>query len=1795
MSNNPHRSKKIQLNIVSAVLLVIIIASGAYFRFSGLTWGEYQYLHPDERFLIWVGTDISPVNSLAEYFDTANSSLNPHNRGHGFYVYGTLPMFLARYVVEWIYGHSGFDVMTNVGRALSALADLLTILLVFLVANKLYGQHIALLASAFFSASVLPIQQAHFFTMDTFTTMFSFLALYFSILIITSNQKKEWEDVGKVSNPFYQNEIFPEESIPGIKKTSFLSRFISDSLFVPSLGFGVALGMAVSSKLNAAPMALVLPVAMGIYLMTVPAQNRGRRLVQVIGYLVMAGVFSLLVFRILQPYAFSGPSFLGIKPNPQWVQNIQEQRAQSGGDVDFPPAMQWARRPIWFSFQNMVLWGLGLPLGILAWTGFLWVGWRLGTGWNKDRAEWLSHVLIWGWTAIYFFWQTLQLNPTMRYQMPIYPTLAIFAAWAVFQAYDTLKKRKEGQKEERSIRERFRKGIISPWNALVIGGLILFATYAYAFSFSQIYLRPITRVDASHWIYQNIPGPINLSIQTRNGVTNQIVPFSYDFKIETGIPFKANFKPVTAGLLTHLLLPRVKEEISTNGKEELFVSILGPASDNQPLASARSSNSLSLSNPVLGDSYLLELDSPLQLDPEIEYTLEILRKGDPRLILKQDSIALINPGSSQYSGEVITQTIRTVGMVLHPEVPLMLDFIPSTAGELIELSLPDFPQSGIDQNSGLKIGYQYQHEELIPSEIPINLIEDSSGIGIRVIFTEPLQLEEGEKLALFINGLSGSSAVTLNGVGIANEGDWDDGLPLRIDGYDGFGGIYPRELNFNMYWDDDSEKLDRFKRILNESDFIVISSNRQWGSLPRLPERFPLVTKYYRNLIGCPENYSIEYCYRIAEPGKFLGNLGFELVKVFTSEPRLGPIRINDQFAEEAFTVYDHPKVLIFKKSSDYSPQLVQDTLGNVDFSQVIRVPPMRASSHPLSLMLPEDRWAEQQAGGTWSELFNPNALQNRYPLVAVLIWYLSVGLVGLIVFPIIRFATPGLDDRGYPMARLAGLLLLSYIVWLAGSIRIPFSRTTITFALLLIAAISTALSFSQRRELIKEFRNRSRYYLTIEFLFLLFFVVFLMIRIGNPDLWHPFKGGEKPMDFSYFNAVLKSTSFPPYDPWYAGGYLNYYYYGFLLVGTLVKWLGITPSVAYNLILPTIFGMIALGAFSVVWNLAQKAHASRTHSHESRSDSDLSPYIPALMGAISMAVLGNLGTVRMFYQGFQRLAAPGGIIDHSNLLNRLIWAVQGFFINLNGERLPYSIGDWYWNPSRIIPAAGDIEPITEFPFFTALYADLHAHLIALPVTLLALNLMIGIILGKAYFKNRIAEITWFLFLGLTIGALRPTNTWDFPVYMVLGIIATGYAYWRYCVIEKPGQQKIAWVRNESFNTFRLIRTGVCIIALTALTFFLYYPYSQWYALGYTQIRLWDGTHTPVFAYLSHWGLFLFLILSWMTWETRDWLAKTPVSALNKLSPYKYLIRGALGVSLLLLVGLFWWGIRIAWLVIPIALWAGVLFLWRDSPDAKKIVLFLVGTGLSLTLMVELIVLKGDIGRMNTVFKFYLQVWTMLSLSAAASLGWLLPALEDWRHSWRRIWEVSLAIILAGVLLYPLTATLAKISDRISEKATHSLDGMEFMKHSTYMDEWGEMDLSQDYRAIRWLQENVDASPVIVEANLRNLYRWGSRFSIYTGLPGVVGWEWHQQQQRAVVPGSWISNRIAEIDKFYTTTDLEIARNFMNKYNVRYIILGQQERGHYPGPGLNKFAEANGLLWREVYKDGDTQIYEVIQS
>ena len=343
--------------------------------------------------------------------------------------------------------------------------------------------------------------------MDTFANLFIFLAIYFAVEVVVRKSEN--------GNRELDSQLNSEFQIPNLESriAFYILRFIKDPLLLLSLGFGFSLGMAAASKLDAAPLAILLPGAFLLRYWIVDRKsvnddtlNRSQSIeywTLVAIYLIAGAVASIISFRIFMPYAFHG---LGL--NPAWIENMKELVGQSSGDVDVPFALQWARRSHLFSFDNLTIWGLGLPLGILAWIGFLVMLWRIIKG------E-LQHLLLWGWTAIFFAWQSTAFNPTMRYQLPIYPLLCMMAGWFVIYLWD------QAQKVDRRSRK-----MVYRLSSIVMGAIVLALTLGWAYAFTRIYTRPVTRVAATAWIYQNVPGPINLHITTSAGtVYQQPLPF----------------------------------------------------------------------------------------------------------------------------------------------------------------------------------------------------------------------------------------------------------------------------------------------------------------------------------------------------------------------------------------------------------------------------------------------------------------------------------------------------------------------------------------------------------------------------------------------------------------------------------------------------------------------------------------------------------------------------------------------------------------------------------------------------------------------------------------------------------------------------------------------------------------------------------------------------------------------------------------------------------------------------------------------------------------------------------------------------------------------------------------------------------------------------------------------------------------------------------------------------------------------------------------------------------------------
>ena len=1022
---------------------------------------------------------------------------------------------------------------------------------------------------------------------------------------------------------------------------------------------------------------------------------------------------------------------------------------------------------------------------------------------------------------------------------------------------------------------------------------------------------------------------------------------------------------------------------------------------------------------------------------------------------------------------------------------------------------------------------------------------------------------------------------------------WEEGIP-------GLHGYEIRELP--IYNPDTETKLAGMAEELALADYVVFYSNRLYGTIPRLPDRYPFSSEYYRLL--------------------FSGALGYELADVRTSYPGLAGVRFVDDtlsrpgvpspgrlvseardglvlnmgFADESFTVYDHPMTLVFENRGRRSAEAIEQALG-VGESIDLRVP---------GLMLTAAEASARRSGGTWSEIVRPASWPARLP---VLSWLLVVQLMSLLAVPIAFVLLRRLPDRGYLLAKPLGLLLVCLVVWLLASYELlAFSATSIGVGMAVIAAVSLALLAANWREISAFVARRWRTLLAGEAVFLVAFLAFVLVRMANPDLWHSHLGGEKPMDMAYLNAVLKSSYMPPYDPWFAGGYINYYYWGQFMVATLVRATGIDPAIAFNLAVPLFFALTAAAAYSIVYNLASATRPggppavvpscsegpgagspSTTPAHDAIHTRiarlALSPTAAGLAGAAFVVLLGNLdGAIQLF----------GGI-----------W--NAFVLNE-----PFTGFD-FWRSTRVMPPDPPGHEITEFPFFTFLFADLHAHLMALPFTLLAIGLSLAVVVSGrnenlSFPRRRVprgevggwfgrlsaggiqtrwapTELALLALLGLAVGSLRAINTWDVPVYMLLAASAVFLA---------------AYFRNGGLSLQVLIESAAKTAIVAAVGFLAFLPYHASTETFFTSVEA-TTNQTVLWQFLLIHGLFVFVVGSHLLLDTRtQWLPslrklwRRAGEGRARLVPLGIAVLLAAYLALSFITGLTGSTIPFALLLLILAAASGLKHMWSGGPDSRQVTFatLLVCAALGVVIGLDIFRVEGDIDRMNSVFKLYLQVWVLLAL-AAAYLGWRIlrsgVLARAMPGPWSAAWGWALVLLVFAAAVYPVLGTQARLKTRF-EVLPLTLDGTAYMRMTVYNDANGPIDLSADYDALRWLQDNVDGSPVILEGLTPN-YRWGGRISVYTGLPTIVGWRWHQEQQRWGYRWA-IAQRASDVDRIYSTLDAAEALDLMRKYGVEYVYIGQLERLYYPAQGLAKFDEAMAPSLDEVYRTEQVRIYRL---
>jgi hypothetical protein len=380
------------------------------------------------------------------------------------------------------------------------------------------------------------------------------------------------------------------------------------------------------------------------------------------------------------------------------------------------------------------------------------------------------------------------------------------------------------------------------------------------------------------------------------------------FSIRNGLPLRTSFTANYSGTLSEIYLGHVLDSNLASSGNKLNLSVSGLPNGALPLGAGTLRLLSSQDAQTEGFGFVIDLDSDIPLQKDNTYYLTFFDPlgnktwdlcGAFTAFLQVDQsleeIPLAVPETCTLpAGGSLSMSFQA------PEDANLMEIYLSKANTEAAPAGEKTLQVGV--SSGAPNAGVPNADDQNPSTATGGLTgkftegEPGYGDGYLVKLDQPLQIEKGRVYNLTAALVGGVGDLSLRGSAVANEGEWDDSLPLRLDGYDPFGGLYTHDLNFNMYWDDNLDKLERFSKILDEAEYVVISSNRQWGTLPRLPERFPMSTTYYRNLLGCPAEKTIEWCYRVAKR-MFNGSLGLTGRNI---PIRSKNQRINTQFADEA-------------------------------------------------------------------------------------------------------------------------------------------------------------------------------------------------------------------------------------------------------------------------------------------------------------------------------------------------------------------------------------------------------------------------------------------------------------------------------------------------------------------------------------------------------------------------------------------------------------------------------------------------------------------------------------------------------------------------------------------------------------------------------------------------------------------------------------------------------------------------------------------------------------------------------
>jgi YYY domain-containing protein len=865
-------------------------------------------------------------------------------------------------------------------------------------------------------------------------------------------------------------------------------------------------------------------------------------------------------------------------------------------------------------------------------------------------------------------------------------------------------------------------------------------------------------------------------------------------------------------------------------------------------------------------------------------------------------------------------------------------------------------------------------------------------------------------------------------------------------------------------------------------------------------------------------------------------------------------------------------------------------------------------------------------------------------------LWYLLITLIGWLTFPLVYRLLPRLADRGFSLARALGMLVWGYVFWLMASLGIiQNDGGGLLLALVVLVAISGAglLRKEGRKSLGVWIRSNLRTVVMIEVLFFLVFAGWAFVRASNPNI--ETAGGEKTMELAFINAIMRSPTFPPHDPWLSGYAISYYYFGYVMTAMLAEVTGTLGSLAHNLMSSLIFALSFVGAYGILYNLL-----AAWRNHRSNGLPEGSGQTGKLRSSLGMPLLGPLFLLFVSnLEGFLEVIHQLGLFwtwKPDGEASSAFWAWLGIKNLVDAPVKPLGLIPnrfiWWWQASRVIQDYDLLhnfrEVIDEFPAFSYLLGDLHPHVLAMPFGLLAVAVALNLFLGgwKGETNLRLYRLhlspTGLFFGGLLLGGLAFLNTWD--ILMGFALVAGAYMLSRALV------GGWTWERLKD-----LLAISLPMGLLALLLYLPFYVGFQSQAGGILPnldsptrgAQLWV-MFAPLFL-----TLFAFLIFLWRAQKLpADWKRGFGLAALLALVLWLFswalaflalwkqrsLVNGLINSEcagsiavcfslttmrrvttiggLLTLLGLL--GMALAY----------VIRVGKRTQEAEKIsspgfsrilafILLLIIPGALLVIAPEFVFLRDlFMSRINTVFKFYYQAWLLWSLAAAFGVAVLLQKL---RGPWDLVYRIGLVLILIMALTYPAFALPDKTDDFQIPAFTQTLKAAQAAGNPSALSAAAQVwtldgarlfqsQYPDDAAAARWLLNAPEG--VIIEAfSTSSSYSDYARMSVYSGDPTVLGWWYHEWQWRGSVneqvspikdltcraKDSYDPRRMRsdDISCLYEANNWEVVHEVVSQYNIRYVVIGTLERRDY---SINEQIFQQHLV--QVFKQGQVVIYAV---